>query len=107
MAEKNFQDYHIQYVDVIRNWSPTSEKYGGGDTLVTAINNGWDVGDTVYLEEFMHYGQRRVAIYHFELKKGSERRHLAVVDNPYVTRFVTQTQRRVLPYSEAKTQPVE
>jgi hypothetical protein len=104
MPEKHLQDYHVEYLDVTRHWSPKSEKYSGCDSLLTAIYEGWKLSNTIYVEDFWHLGQRRVPIYHFELSRNGETHSMVIVDNPYVWRLSKQPAFRVLPISERTPQ---
>lgn len=104
MAQRHLLDYHVQYIDVMRHWSPKSQKYCGGDSLVTAIYQGWHLNETIYVEDYWHLGQRRVPLYHFELTRDGETRSMCVIDNPYVWRLSQQSAFRVLPLSERPPQ---
>lgn len=88
MAEAN---YHVQYLDVTsQHWHPNSAQFAGGDHLLTAVNNGWEVSDCV-IREIWYAGARCVFVYHFTLTRGNEMMRMPVIDNPYVTRFVEQS----------------
>jgi hypothetical protein len=100
MAPKKLQDYHVEYVDVMRHWSPKSEKYSGGDSLLTALYSGWSLSETVYVEDAWHSGMRRVPLYHFELHRNGETCNMVVIDNPYVWRLAHKPEFKVLPLSE-------
>ena len=64
------KNFHVQYIDVNRHWSPRSEKYAGGDNLLTAIMRGWEIGNLVTLEQHWNKSGRCVSIYTFLLRKG-------------------------------------
>jgi hypothetical protein len=84
----NTSNFHVQYPDVNRHWSPRSERFAGGDSLMTALLRGWSIGDTVVCERFYHGGSRPVAVYHFRLKKDDREINMPVIENPYVTRLL-------------------
>jgi hypothetical protein len=102
MTKYNLIDENAIYMDVTRYWHPQSEKYAGGDALLTAIVDGWAVDDVVYREEFWHAGTRCTVVYHFELELGDEIRVMPMVVNPYVERFVAQMNFTVLPIEKRK-----
>ncbi|MFN8371631.1 MAG: hypothetical protein U0694_01960 [Anaerolineae bacterium] len=104
MTTKNLQDFHVEYAEVMRHWSPKSEKYSGGDSLLTALNNGWEVGDIVYVEDHWHTGMRYVPLYHFEMSRNGEKHTMIVIDNPYVSRISNSGDFRVLPLTERRPQ---
>jgi hypothetical protein len=104
MQPKHLQDYHVEYLDVTRHWSPNSEKYCGGDSLITALYDGWSLGKTIYVEDQWYLGMRRVPLYHFELNRNGETLIMVVIDNPYVWRLSQQSAFRVLPISERPPQ---
>ncbi len=86
----NVSNYHAQYLDVTsQHWHPNSAQFAGGDHLLTAINNGWDVSDCM-LQEIWYAGARCVFIYHFTLSRQGDVMKMPVIDNPYVTRFIEQ-----------------
>lgn len=88
MDNKNF---HVQYLDVTSQyWSPQSAKFAGGDHLLTALTNGWEI---VSYEKRQHWyaGARCVNIYHFTLRRGNEQIQMPVINNPYIERFLGQT----------------
>jgi hypothetical protein len=89
MRHENLANLHYSYMDFIRHWHPVSEPYTGGDALFTAVDNGWQMEDTVRLEEHWHSGARRVVVYHFELRRGDEVMHMPVTDNPYISRVIS------------------
>jgi hypothetical protein len=100
LMAKQLQDYHVEYMDVLRHWSPRSEKYSGGDSLLTALYNGWELNETIYVEEAWHTGMRHAPLYHFELERDGETETMVVIDNPYVWRLSNKPEFRVLPLSE-------
>lgn len=87
----NITNYHAQYLDVTsQHWHSNSARYAGGDNLLTALNNGWEI-EACYAESVVYAGARSVSIYRFVLKRDGEVVQMPVIDNPYVTRFVEQS----------------
>ena len=99
------QNLHSQYPDFSRHWCDTSEAYGGGDALLTALQNHWIAEKTCYEEHYWHAGTRLVTIYHFVLKNGDETLNMPVITNPYVRRIIREEQFKVVPISEAQKMP--
>jgi hypothetical protein len=87
---------------IYRHWSPVSEKYTGGDALLTAIDEGWTVDGVIFRQEFWLAGVRRVCIYHIDLRRGDEFAKMVVMQNPYVTRFVHELGRQVVLINQRK-----
>jgi len=86
--QPNPKNYHVQYPNINRHWSPRSEKYAGGDHLMTAIARGWEIGHSVIREEHWHAGVRLVCVYYFQLRRGDQEITMPVIGNPYVTRML-------------------
>jgi hypothetical protein len=91
---------HFEYMDVLRHWSPTCEKYTGGDALLTFLLSGWNLIDAVFYEEHWHSGVRMVVIYHFQLERDGEKLSMPVFSNPYVSRLVQNIPLPVVPIKE-------
>ena len=88
MSASDGSNASITYPDVIRHWSPESEKYTGGDALTTLLLQGWEIRETVSCETYWHGGSRPTDIYHIELVRDSFIMSIAVMTNPYVRRLV-------------------
>lgn len=88
------KNYHVQYLDVTSQyWTPRAG-YAGGDHLLTALQNGWEIVDCVE-EQVWYAGARCVSVYHFTLQRKDEKMVMPVVNNPYVDRFISQSQLKV------------
>jgi len=85
---QNPKNFHVQYPDVNRHWSPRSEKFAGADCLVTAMMRGWDISDRVVREEVLQGPARAVNVYHFRMRKDEREITMPVLENPYVTRLL-------------------
>ena len=82
------KNFHVQYPNILRHWSPRSEAYAGGDNLLTAMNRGWEVGNVVTCQKYYHAGVRCVSIYEFTLRKNGTEIKMPVLENPYITRML-------------------
>jgi hypothetical protein len=91
MANNVLSNLHYSYMDKIRHWHSESERYTGGDALYTAIENGWAIGEVVGFEEFEGTGMKAVAVYYFELSRGSEHLTMPVLNNPFVRRLIKES----------------
>ena len=87
---------------IYRHWSPFSEKYTGGDALVTALDDGWKLQGVVFRQEFWLAGVRRVCLYHVELVRNGETTRMVVVQNPYVTRLLFGSDAQVVLINQRK-----
>lgn len=85
---RDAKNFHVQYPNVNRHWSPRSEDFAGADCLVTAMMRGWELNNQVMHEVHMHGGARYVNIYHFRMRKGDREITMPVLENPYVTRLL-------------------
>lgn len=81
-------DLHVDYPDMHRHWDSQSERYGGGDSLLTALQGGWQLDDVIHAEEHWHAGTRPVTIYHFSLARNQEKMSMPVMSNPFVRRLL-------------------
>ena len=97
MTHYNFVDANSIYMDVTRHWHAESEKYAGGDALLTALYDGWMVHEVVFREEFWHAGTRCTTVFLFELELDGARMSMPMVTNPYIERFIAQMNMQVLP----------
>lgn len=104
MVSFDASNSHFQYMDVVRHWSPISEKYAGGDALITLFNAGWHLSETVFFEEFWHAGSRPVTIYHLVMVRGDESMNVPVISNPYVDRMMDVLPVQVRPLKERQSQ---
>lgn len=95
---------HFEYMDVVRHWSSKSQKYAGGDAVMTLLSNGWRIAETVFLEEYWHAGSRCVTIFHLEMHRDDEVMNVPVLSNPYVRRMVDTMPVQVRPVSDRMRQ---
>jgi hypothetical protein len=79
MPELSFSDECV-----MRHWCPKSEKYMGGDALLTLIENHWQPCGTIFRQEVLLGGCRRVYVYHVNLSLDTESMRVAILDNPAV-----------------------
>ena len=87
MVGNTSSNFHVDYVDVTQHWHSKSQKYAGGDCLVTLFFNGWEIL-SVSREYHWFAGMRSVSIYYFELARGAERITMPVIHTPYVTALI-------------------
>lgn len=95
---------HAHYPDVIKYWSQTSERFAGGDALLTKLRMGWDIEGAVHAEEYWHAGTRPVTVYHFLLVKGELQCLMPVVSTPFVRRLLMEWNLEVRSYDEYRSQ---
>ncbi|MDZ4771168.1 MAG: hypothetical protein SGJ24_18765 [Chloroflexota bacterium] len=93
-------NWHTSYPAFQRHWHSGSEKFAGGDALLTAIDSHWEVSLVCYLEEYWHAGTRLVTLYHFELNREGETMVMTVITTPYVRRIIREQQFQVRPIAE-------
>lgn len=102
MMGHNPSNYHAEYMDVWQHWAPDTERFGGGDGLITAMMMGWELDKTIYME-YKHFGgNRRVRVYHCHLSYQGQTLEMPVVHNPYVNRLIRTMQLKIEPYQAEK-----
>ena len=97
-------NYHADYPDIKRYWSDRSQKFAGGDNLLTMVQRGWQIDGTVYEEDHWHAGTRLVTVYHFTLVRGEQRMVMPVITTPYIRRIMRTYDLKLLPISERREQ---
>lgn len=102
-VQHNPKNFHVMYPNTMRHWSPRSEAFAGGDSLLTAISRGWEIHSEVTRERFWHAGVRCVSIYHFRLRKGEREIVMPVLENPYITRMLFNTDFDVIEQDESSS----
>lgn len=88
---------HPHSIDLSCHWCPRSQRYAGGDALLTYLHNGWDVHDEIYREEYWHGGSRRVLIYYFILVNNGACVTMRVLSNPVIERLLSELKVQTLP----------
>lgn len=84
-----------QHADSLRHWCPHSEKYSGGDSLISALEDGWTFTGRVHSQRYWLRGGARFMVVHtFKLRRGNTVALMNVIDNPYVSRLVLLYQRK-------------
>ena len=91
MFENTLSDYHVQYLDVVKHWHALSERYTGGDALLTALYNGWEMIGEIVRESHWYAGMRSVTVYRVSLRRDDEQQTMRIIHNPYVSRLVHES----------------
>ena len=83
------EDLHTFHQDITsQHWSYSSERYAGGDNLLTALARGWALDDRVTLRRHWFAGMRCIEIFHFTIRRDDVVADMAVLGNPYVYRYL-------------------
>lgn len=83
-------NFHIQYPGVTNQyWEPHSGRFAGGDHLLTALNDGWEI-ITCVRDEHFYAGMRSVTIFEFKLKQNDHQMVMPVIANPAVERMIAR-----------------
>jgi hypothetical protein len=90
MFDHEQTNFHVEYMDVTQHWCATSEKYAGGDCLLTALLEGWTMSPHIRRETKWFTGSRFIHVYHFVLSRDDEQMVMPVITNPFVEKFVGQ-----------------
>ncbi|NWF68105.1 MAG: hypothetical protein HXY40_03380 [Chloroflexi bacterium] len=100
-------EFHVGDRARQRAWSAQSEEYSGGDALLSAVEQGWQVRGLIFCQEIWHGSARRARIYHITLERHQESKRMRVVVNPYVERWVKQQGVRVVQMNQRKSTALE
>jgi len=96
---------HFSYMEVVSHWNPQSQRFAGGDALITYLDEGWEIEPDVFYEEFGQAGGRQVVVYYFELRRGGQTVRMPVISNPYVERMVQALPVRLVSVARASHEP--
>ncbi len=89
MMNQNQVNFHVQYQDITsQHWSYSSERFAGGDHLLTALSRGWEIEETVVLKRHWFAGMRCIEVFNFTIHRDDVTVMMPVVSNPYVYRFI-------------------
>ncbi len=89
MTEEQRRYLDSQDQDVTsQHWSYSSERYAGGDNLLTAIARGWQLDSKVIRRRHWFAGMRCIEIFHFTIRRDDVVADMAVLGNPYVYRYL-------------------
>ncbi|HYO89544.1 MAG TPA: hypothetical protein VER79_12915 [Candidatus Limnocylindrales bacterium] len=100
MADIKSSDFHADYSEMHRHWDSRSERYAGGDALITAISNGWRLMEPLFEQEYWHSGMRRISVLHATLERSGERMIMPVLANPFISRGLRNRVLDIRPYKE-------
>lgn len=82
---------HEKYTEKYQHWCSQSEYYAGGDHLISAFREGWELEDSpIYVKQYWKSGSRPISIYHFVLLRDDETIIMPVLHNPFVERYLTE-----------------
>lgn len=102
MINQNTSNFHVAYMDVTKHWSHMSEPYSGGDALLTALYDGWEIDEEIKCEEKWLAGQRQILVFHVNMHRDGEMRVMHVLDNPYVSRMFAKREFRITPLQRSE-----
>ena len=90
MTDESRRNPNMQYQGITsQHWSFSSERYAGGDNLLTAIARGWSIDRKVTLQRHWFAGMRCIEVFHFTIRRDDVEADMAVVGNPYVHRYLS------------------
>jgi hypothetical protein len=102
VTQQNLSNFHYAYAHLVRHWHAGSEQFTGGDALFTALDNGWEVDETVLYEEHWIAGAQCVVVFRFRLTHGDESMTMPVITNPFVQRILAEMNVKLIPARERK-----
>ncbi len=74
-----------------RHWSPECESYSGGDSLLGALEDGWQLVRSRQITQRTH-SKRLVTLYIVWLEKDGQLAIMRLIGNPYITRLLNEKQ---------------
>jgi hypothetical protein len=80
----------MRNIGIRRHWHDGSEKYTVGDSLVTVLQDGFEISKVV-IQARPLYGWRTATIYHFQLNRGEITVVMSVIGNPFVARLAASS----------------
>ena len=100
-SNSNISNFHALYYSVTsQHWTPNSERFAGGDNLMTAIYRGWQIEKCVAVHH-TYNGMREVKVFEFTLSKNGETMTMPVIHNPYIERFLNANNVEVIDVGHA------
>jgi hypothetical protein len=100
---QNLSNLHYAYSHLIRHWHAGSEQFAGGDALFTALDEGWEMDETVPYEEHWFAGAQCVVVFLCQLTRGDETMTMPVITNPYVQSMLSDMNAKLVSSKEKKT----
>jgi hypothetical protein len=79
-----------------QHWHGGSERYTGGDGLLTALQEGWTI-QHVSSQEYPLSRGRYVIVYHLKLQRATVITKMNVIANPIVMLLMAQYTAKALP----------
>ena len=89
--------FYSFYTDRPCHWSPQSQRYAGGDALLTFLDEGWIIQGDIGYEEDWHGAARHTLLYTFTLVRRNQRVTMCVIGNPLVERVLSELPIRLVP----------
>jgi hypothetical protein len=100
---QNLSNLHYAYSHLIRHWHAGSEQFAGGDALFTALDEGWEIDETVPYQEHWFAGAQCVVVFLCQLTRADETMTMPVITNPYVQAILTGINAKLVSTKEKKT----
>jgi len=85
-----------------RHWCPESERFAPADALLSALERGWRVYGIVFRQDHWHTAGRRVPVYYFKLERDDHIQPMAVIENPFINRLLSDMNVRIVRINERK-----
>jgi len=100
MSKINQTQSHEYYTQTPRHWCALSETITGGDSLLTALEQGWIIEGEILREIVLFRGSRTSEVFHFTLSKAGQMRVMTVTSNPFVVRLVAEHEMSVINFTD-------
>ena len=95
--------FTMEDISFYRHWHLQSERFAGGDSLATALFEGWTLREPVLRDNYWCAGTREVHVFHFHLMRDGAYMTLPVLGNPFVDRLIKEMNMAVVVSDEPKT----
>jgi hypothetical protein len=100
---QNLSNLHYAYSHMVRHWHAGSEQFAGGDALFTALEEGWEIDETVRCQEHWMSSAQCVMVFLCKLTRGDETMTMPVITNPYVECMLSDMSAKLVTSNEKKT----
>ena len=95
-ATNDYLDYH----SLQQHWSPESERYAGGDDLLVALDQGWQIAGPISCDVVWFRSPCRTRLFKVTLRRGDDILYMTV---QFIDLFTAWSIRPIAPIRAATT----
>lgn len=98
MTQRITEERDDMFPRTYRHWHAASEYYTGGDALLTALEEGWQMPSVVYRQDHLLAGVRTVSVYHIDLTRADIATTMRVIVNPFIAKLLQTREARIVTF---------